>query len=655
MHWTLAFHPDGQRLAVGVLEGGAPVILVCDAATGAVTARLPHAELCHGVAWHPDGRRLAVGCDDLRIHLWDTGEQKELPAWEGHKVGAVLLRGFNRGGNLLLSTDWSGTLRVWDTESGQQVFTTPLHPGLVAYPDGEGGMRIVAPDGRARLRLLRLASGREHRRLVHRIPKGPSSYYHNGCLSRDDHLLALSAPSATGGFDLALVDPASGQRLATLPTAPGRHLLALGYEPSGAFLTYGGGYGLLRWPVHSGAESVRRFGPPQRLLATIMQDGWGSSADRRVVAIPNYNNGAWVGRPEKRGSWIALQPQADVRRCCVSPDGRLVATCSHGCLPDQCGCKVWNAADGALVKELSLGPGGTAGFSSDGRWLGHSNDSGVRLWQIETWEEGPRLADRFSSLAFAPDSSLVAVSGEPGSVRLCVTETGRELARLEVPDATRLGPHFFSHDGSHLFAFGEEDRAFHVWDLRRIRAELVKLDLDWDAPPYAEPQPKAARPLHVEVELGDLAKFNPEGRNPMALNNEAWQLVTRPAEQRDPAKALKLIEEAVKLQPNDTGFLNTLGVVQYRNAKYKEAAATLEKSLAASKGETDAFDLFFLSMCHAKLGDAAKAKDCFDRAVKWVEAQKSLRAEYIEELKTFRAEAEAELQAIRDQAPGRTK
>jgi serine/threonine protein kinase len=250
MHWSLVFHPDGQRLAVGCYEGGRPAIQVRDALTGAVTARLPHSGECSGVAWHPDGRRLAVGCDDLRIHLWDSVEQKELAAWVGHRRDGISCRGFNRAGNLLLSTDWSGTLRVWDTESGQQVFATPLHTNLVARPDEQDGFRIISPYGGTRLRMLHLASGREHRRLVHRTPRGPSDYYYRGYLSQDDRVLVLSALSDAGKWDLALVDPASGQHLATLPAAPGAHMLGLGYEPSGALLTYGGGHGLLRWPAH---------------------------------------------------------------------------------------------------------------------------------------------------------------------------------------------------------------------------------------------------------------------------------------------------------------------------------------------------------------------------------------------------------------------
>ena len=226
------------------------------------------------------------------------------------------------------------------------------------------------------------------------------------------------------------------------------------------------------------------------------------------MAIPNYNHGAWVGHPEKRDRWLALQPQVDVRHCDVSADGSLVATCSHGVPLGTCGCKVWNVVDGTLVKELSAYHVSNARFSPDGRWLALSDDSGVRLWRVGTWQEGPRLSDRLTRCAFRPDSRLIAVGGDPGVVRLCVTETGRELARLEVPDATRLTPACFSRDGSQFFAFGDEDRAIHVWDLRRIRRQLKELGLDWDAPPFGEPPPEAERqPFRVEVDLGDLAKF----------------------------------------------------------------------------------------------------------------------------------------------------
>jgi tetratricopeptide (TPR) repeat protein len=156
---------------------------------------------------------------------------------------------------------------------------------------------------------------------------------------------------------------------------------------------------------------------------------------------------------------------------------------------------------------------------------------------------------------------------------------------------------------------------------------------------------------HEALGKSDLARADREqaiklgGKNPTMLNNEAWRLVTGPAGQRDPARALALIRQAIEQDPDNATFLNTLGVVQYRNGRYKEAVSTLEKSLAEGQGQSDAFDLFFLAMCHARLGDAPKARDCFDRSVKWVEAQKNLAAQHVEELKTFRAEAEATLRA----------
>ena len=87
-------------------------------------------------------------------------------------------------------------------------------------------------------------------------------------------------------------------------------------------------------------------------------------------------------------------------------------------------------------------------------------------------------------------------------------------------------------------------------------------------------------------------------------------------------------------------LLNTLGVVQYRNGLYQDAVGTLEKSLLATAGLYDGYDLIVLAMSHAKLGDHAKCKERFDAAVKWAEKATTLTAKDQSEFADFRKEAE---------------
>jgi hypothetical protein len=340
-----------------------------------------------------------------------------------------------------------------------------------------------------------------------------------------------------------------------------------------------------------------------------------------------------------------------------------VATASHSATPDKSACKVWHSTDGAPARELPIyGTVRAVAFSPDGRWLGTGAvGAGTRLWRVGTWQKGPLLSEGEYPFVFAPDGRTVAVGDRGTSIRVCATDSGHELARLEIPGQTEVTPEAFSPDGARLFAWGAVDGNTHVWDLGLLRRELAEMGLDWDAPPLpaAAPRPAPA----VEVDPGAEASFWPppnetpaqrverctavlkaDPEDAEACNDLAWLHATGPESLRDPGRALPLAERAVRLAPGQALYRNTLGVVYYRNGRYRDALRELKASLKDGGGQFDAFDLYFLAMCHERLGDAAKARECFDRATRWKQGRE-LPAEQGQELQTFRGEAESVLGA----------
>jgi tetratricopeptide (TPR) repeat protein len=172
---------------------------------------------------------------------------------------------------------------------------------------------------------------------------------------------------------------------------------------------------------------------------------------------------------------------------------------------------------------------------------------------------------------------------------------------------------------------------------------LPPLKIDYGSPsPTGHVQPGIYEPLIADLE-SSLAREPDEHRIRARLarycNNCAWGLATGLAPNSSPERAVALACRAVDLAPKQASYLNTLGVVQYRLGRYAVAITTLDRSLAANRGQFAGFDLFFLAMAHHRLGHSAQARACFDRAVHWVQEQKNLPEDYASELAAFRAEA----------------
>jgi tetratricopeptide (TPR) repeat protein len=176
----------------------------------------------------------------------------------------------------------------------------------------------------------------------------------------------------------------------------------------------------------------------------------------------------------------------------VSPDGSWVA---FGLLADR--VNVYEAATGRRVWQSPADGLDYCRFSSDGCWLLTDND-GSRAYAVGTWEPGPRLGP--GRPWDVTSDGLVVLGLTDGIYRLVELATGREVARLEDPEHNR-GAAVFTPDGTRLVV-GAKD-GLRVWDLRRIRVELAKLDLDWDWPPYSPVGPKKGTPpLTLSVDYG---------------------------------------------------------------------------------------------------------------------------------------------------------
>jgi tetratricopeptide (TPR) repeat protein len=387
--------------------------------------------------------------------------------------------------------------------------------------------------------------------------------------------------------------------------------------------------------------------------------------------------GAWVRHADRPDRPLVLDAGKSLHNMTLSPDGKWLVT-----LEDFGPVKLWDAQSGRLERTLQES-GSDVSFSPDGRWLSIGWDGGCLL-AVGSWQEVRKLKH---AGYFSPDNRIMAVRSAGGwAILLVETETGKELARLEDPDQDATWDVKFTSDGSRLLV--SSGQGIRVWDLRRIRAELARRDLDWDAPQYP-PAPISTEPLTVELDLGDFHRLRPQrlvenydravkaaehiaapwylrgrvhqkaGRyaealrdlqeavarqpdHPRFCHDLARLYVVAPEPFRNACTAVPLAEKAVKLQHGKWAYVNTLGIAYYRAGRYAEALTALQKSLAGGAGEAEAADLYFLALCHHRLGDANRARDCLRRAVAWHETNaKRLTHEVADELRGFRVEAEA--------------
>jgi WD40 repeat protein len=670
----LAFHPDGRSLAVWTSQP--PVVHVHDVESGKVlmTFSLPCAP--GSSAWHPDGKLLAVGClyPDCRVHVWDINSRRE-KTLEGHQADVVHLR-FNPAGDLLLSSSWDGTTRLWDPFGARQLVTA------------DGSLEGVSIDGRQVAMaggLWELVPSSECRRLYghQRTDKGPWSTD----FSPDGRLLASAS-----GDGVRLWDVAAGKELAWLPIADS---WSVRFHASDRSLLTCGPAGVYHWPIRAdpaGGTGGLRIGPPQIVgLPADVRPHWASlSADGRTLAVADKLHSQVLAIDLESKKVLLRGRQTGIDRIALSPDGRWAAGNPWGVVSGK--VRVWDVQNGKAVADLAGPP---MAFSPDGQWLMTAGDGACHSWRVGSWKsaepiQAANASVSWNAVCFSPDGKMLALGPWRGAVRLVDPATDQEVATLSTPGKELITNLAFSPDGSILAVCCQE--VIQVWDLRLIRRQLKEMNLDWDLPPYP-PSKADPTPLQINVDFSDApspfssrkgfvhqqafglveslfakAMLKPEvvdslrknetiaedvrqealalaegwRANGNLLNVASWAVVGKPGE--EPAsyrRALLQAEEACRWDPENGDYLNTLGVAQYRVGKYQQSVETLSRSVKLNvprfEGAPPA-DLAFLAMAHHQLGQKEQARE-FMKSLR--DAMEKPRWANDEEAQAFLREAKA--------------
>ncbi|MHB8865324.1 MAG: WD40 repeat domain-containing serine/threonine protein kinase [Pirellulaceae bacterium] len=446
--------PDGLRLSPNgqqLLAWTGTQVEITDLQTRQIAARFVLPSRLDCAAWRSDAHVLACGGEDGQIYIVNASDGVVQRPCVGHQ-SEVRELAFHPRVDLLASSSWDGTLRLWDLRHGNEVLRMPGALGSFSRCGRWLGFVAGQSVGRAEVSAapwaMVLAEGDQTVRYVQ--------------FSRDSSLLFVGNQQEAGAWDAQL-----GRRLTAIPG-----VRQVREHPTRPAWVTAGSAGVCIWPLHPEGRTLR-VGPPEVVIPYPCDSIQIDRSGQRWLATSEHNLYFWDDDPRVaiRQHWT----QNRIRFVDLSPDGRWIVASGWN-IPDV---PIWTSGQIEPVARLTAPRGGWLAFSPDDRWLGVSLMDRYELYQTEAWTSHhtfPSRAPQFGPLAWSPDSRSIALAPEPGKLQIVDINGGHPHFTLELHKGEIIAALAFSPDGTRLAA-GMRGGAVHVWDLSQLSIDLAALEV----------------------------------------------------------------------------------------------------------------------------------------------------------------------------------
>jgi WD40 repeat protein len=225
--WSLAFSPDGDKLASSTLSND---VWLMDDARGVRTV-LPRGRMdaVRSLAFSTDGRFLAIGGPGPVVRLVDTFSASDLGELEPDGGNSASQVAISPDGRYLAAGGGSGTVTIWERHGRRRLGALAGRDAITALGFAPDGSTLAVGDETGRVRLWAVPE-----RTTRIIQAADAPFSGVTALAFSPDGASLASLSKREGC-VQLWDPSDGRLRATIPSGAAQ-VRALAFSPDGALL-----------------------------------------------------------------------------------------------------------------------------------------------------------------------------------------------------------------------------------------------------------------------------------------------------------------------------------------------------------------------------------------------------------------------------------